>query len=392
MSRYFPTIDNLENRTVPTVDLLFDGMGNLQIIGQPDGDLEVNFTGIDTFNVVDGGTTITTNPIEISGSLSIRTQGPAADNIFIILDGNLLTGNLSVETESGSDSISFNEDPLMNVTSGTILGNVSLNGMSFVNIVNLGIGGNLSIREAKNFAADVVLSDSSVGSNVTLSTGNESDSLEMNGTFIGSNVNIRMGNFDNGFTVDDASAIGGSVNYIGGSGQDNVQLEGIIGGNVSVRLGVSDQVFNSFILTGTIGRNLTVFGGASDDTVEIGDSAFVMGDPRTIIGGNVYINLSHSDPLGFNSLDVFEGATIGGSSLTYIGGVGDDVVDLDGEFNRTRIYASLGLSGIMADEFELGANLSGQLSYLYIDFGFGPNLFTNNFGLFTFPAVLRNLP
>jgi hypothetical protein len=97
---------------------------------------------------------------------------------------------------------------------------------------------------------------------------------------------------------------------------------------------------------------------------------------------NIYINFGEG-----TSLANFIG-TFGGSSITFIGGTGNDTLTFGMTGSRANFSANLG-----AGTDSLTLNAGASLSSLYVDFGPGVDTFTNNFGApFNFSARLTNLP
>lgn len=191
--------------------------------------------------------------------------------------------------------------------------------------------------------------------------------------------------------------VGGSAVFSLGSGSDMV---GTTGRNVSVTGNLSMIGVNSFTNTAalTVGGNLLF--DVSGETVA---SSFVDSSPVTTGGNFTYLGSNEADSIIFTtstniggnvSIDAKNGANtavlvniIGGSQVTYTGGDDVDVVT----YGMTGATPSLNLFfGPGDDTFTLqaGANVGASLN---LDFGPGQNTFNNNYGPFTFNALLRNL-
>ena len=373
-------LEQLESRDCPApLSFFFDGVGNLSIIGPTDPiiGLSINVAAPSTITVTDGGV-LALPATPISGNLTIRTMNVANDLIDINLDtGAFLPGGLLVDTGFGSDTVTVTgADPSSSVLGDVTFLNVNNSFLFTETFLDVTIGGNLSIlSRTENLEQSFALFNTFVGGNVRYQSGNNSpfgtDILSLNQTAFGGNLSAVFGNGLNSLVVGATTAIGGNLTYTGGNNLDDVIIDGIVGGSANIRL-ANSELGNALTFSGVVGGNFTMIGGSGND----GATVFV-----GTVGGNLYVNLGHGD----NNFD-FDGF-LGGRSFTYLGGIGIDNVSFGGFAQRARIYANLSLGD---DAFTL---FTTAINYVYIDFGFGNDLFTGPFGIpYTFPVILRNLP
>jgi hypothetical protein len=237
---------------------------------------------------------------------------------------------------------------------------------------DISVNGRLSdTNSTENINSFLNLSNTVIGSSVTYSGGTANDIIDFGSSTVGGNVSLTLNNGFNSFNLSGGAlgVIGGNVNISGGSGVDDITLDGIVGLSVSLNLGVGDNELQ--LSAGTvIGANLTMTSGLDDDAVILDG----------FIGGNVYLNLGSGD----NTVDLL--GTVGGSSFSYYGGLGVD-----------SITFAVGSSTPLARVFmQLGSNddvlnfAAADMASLYVDFGAGIDTIT---GILPFiPITLRNLP
>lgn len=380
--RFTPQVEQLEGRWVPTVDLLFDPAGNLTITGIPDGLITLTMTGTPfEYEIGDGGAG-NVGTFIVPGNITMNfTNSPLNDEIEIDLMADFMGGDLNISTGAGEDTVSF-----VMASGGTIPGNVTFQGVNSAFLDTLSIGGNVRMQTNENLFGDYDLFDTLVGGDLTIFSGNDLDNVSLSGaTFIGGSVYANTANDGASITIDDLVFIGRNLTVLGGSDDDTIFLDGVVGGNAYFNLGTAFTL-NTLNLDGIVAGNLTYLGGLADDSVLVGLGG--LGNPITI-GRNIYINAGDGfNEVTFGDSVALDPVTIGGT-ISYTGGVGIDSVTLDSdvELNRSRVYAQLGLGD---DEFTLS---TGNLGFLYVDFGFGTDTFNNNLlSPFTFRAYLRNLP
>ena len=344
-----------------------------------------------------------------TGNLTINLLDNSTPGLVVINDGGL-TGNLSINLGSG-DRFFFGGTFLSGT--GSIGGNVTVTAGAGDQDVLLGfnpigfgttpvsIGGSANIDLGTGIDFVIQFDDLFIGGSFTMRNVNDFLDAPDNGSLtmiVGGNLNfyVNQENLESELNLDDLLllSIGGNVTYFGGNDEDNLDITGngasFIGGSVYVNLGnamnlngVSDSQ-DVEIPDVIIGGNLTVIGGFN--VADPGVFDFVDTNAGTVIGGNVYIN---TGPNGLDVVNLF--GTIGGSSVRVITGIDNDSVTYAMTGNRVRVFTSMSLGN---DTFILGDGISNpSLGYLYVDFGFGADIFMNNFfGPYTFPVVLRNLP
>lgn len=379
-----PHLENLEQRDCPTVNIMIDAAGNFALSGIPDGPIELQMTADNAFDVTDNGVPV--GSFTAIANVSITTLGGLDDEITLFMDDGFgaysLSGNLTINTGVGSDSISIES----NFFGSSIDGNINIYGGNNFFLNSFGfdpifVGGNITINDQTEqeigryeFLANIGGNLSILGTPALPVIGN--DVQLFFGSTIGNDFFARFGNGNNTFTFDFETYIGRNMTILTGSGDDFVSFSGFAGGNLYYNAG-SAITGNTLNLEGFLAGNLTMLSqGFFDDFV------FWTGQ----VGGNAYFNLGSSGLLG-DVVDMFASAGLYGSSFTYLGGVGSDFVNLDGEFNHTRVYASLGAGD---DEFVMFSPLN--LSYLYVDFGIGNDSFGPPPGeIFTYYVYLRNL-
>ena len=370
-----PKIECLEQRDCPApLNFFFDSVGNLKITGSPAspglGGLEIISGPDGVIEVVDGGiTALPATPV--NGNIIVQVDN-GDDLILMDLTGGSLFGSVQVDMGQGDDEIEI-------FGAGTsIAGSVSLSKVNgFVLIEDVLIGGNVTINNAsENLLNDITLDLSFVGGNFSYTGGTARDVVTISETFVGGNAYLSMSNGVNSFSITGGltTAIGGTVQFVGGTNDDNIVVDGIIGRSLYVNssAGANSLDFNSGSI---LGGNLTVIGGFQNDSVDLGGVA-----GGGTIGGNVYLNLGGGD----NSFAL--NLTVGGSSLTYIGGINEDNITFDTSASTplARVYMQLGLDN---DSLTL---MSANMRYLYVDFGFGLDTFSGTLPFI--PVVLRNLP
>ena len=390
----FLNLESLEDRLTPAFDFFYNPAGDIWTVTQvqDDGDATVTVDAITNDLVIDDGAG---GPVTVGvalGSLTINLMDNSSGDLTVELD-EFLFGNVSINLGNGGD---FDGDGVRDLTlngaSNFIGGNLRMTGGTgdqsavISGNVALSVGGSTYIEFGLGDDSVTTDGDVSIGGNLTLvnvNQWNSSDTVTVGGSV---SMNVRLDNIFSAFdlVVGGATVIGGNFTYYGGNGEDNAFLSNdvIIGGSVNINLGndvlgVDDQEVD--MSGATIGGNVTIIGGTITGFENIDT------DINTVIGGNIYIN---TGTLGDTGDDVDLQGTIGGRSVTIITSINDDTVSYNMTGNNPRLFASLGLGD---DDFTLGADV--DLSYLYIDFGFGSDSYTTLFpGPYTFRVYLRNLP
>ncbi|MFO0845413.1 MAG: hypothetical protein U0797_24020 [Gemmataceae bacterium] len=366
-------LSRLEDRTTPSVSVTLVS-GTLTIRGDNlSNNLLVSEAAPGKFTVTNNTKTVGT----FSFSNLNVLMGNGADTVELKV-ATALTGNVTIQTGNGTDSVTTANSTLGSRVGGDVL-------------INLGLGGN---RPGVNYDQDVSWENVNIGGNLTVlgPTGNGAELVSLEATRIGKSVSVTniyqtgLGDPDdaaravtvgadlsvnnvqkntdsrtdtpftfggNGLTLNSGTAVNRHLNYTGGNGIDRVFLPAgtsgtpvTIGGNVTVNVG--GGVNNSLVLgTGSVGAdvggNLTFYGG-------VGIDRFIM-DSGSTVNGNVYLSLGEGnnqvfgDSIGLGVSGPFnpEGdATVGGS-VTVLLGNGDNFI---------------GTYGIDPSTLSVGGNLS----------------------------------
>ena len=387
-------LESLEERLTPAFDFFYNPAGDIWTVTQvqDDGDATITVDAITNDLVVDDGAG---GPVTVGvalGSLTINMMDNSDSDLVVVLD-ELLSGNVSINLGNGGDGADNNGVRNLDLTgaSNTVFGNFSVNGGTIVQDVELSTNAALSVGGSFNMnlglGSDTVTSASgvSVGGNMSFFNANDIN-IDDGGVTVGGNISIRItdngnANYDGNGGAGGMTIIGGNFTYTGGNGQDDIILTGgdIIGGSVNISLGNNLTTGNQGVNLNdaTIGGNVTIRGGTIDDDDVITSNA------GTTIGGSIYIN---TGTLGDDSVTLL--GTNGGRAVTIITGLGDDVIEYGMIGSNARLFASLSLGD---DSFTLNDNVT--LSYLYIDFGFGSDVYTSLYvGPYPFRVYLRNLP
>lgn len=367
-----PILESLEDRNCPSnLSFFFDGAGNLTITGNPDnvaGGLTVAVSAPNLVSVFDAfppaPADLVLGPVPVSGNLMVRTGG-LDDLVTVALNvGSSLNGNLMIDTGTGMDTAVILGTPGSTIGGDVWLSNI--NGMGNL-VASTGggpfvIGGSLRVNSAfENNDLFFNVSSVLVGRDVSILTGNGGDVITFGGATIGGSVSAQLGNAlsPQSFTLSNTS-VGGRLTYQGGNGDDEaVSLTGsTIGGSALVNLFGTFGI-NSFSFDGAsaIGGGLTLFGGSGTDQINTFAGT---------LAGNLFASLGGGD----NDLNL-TGSSLLGSSITYFGGAGtDDLTFAPTTAPLTRLFASLGAG---TDSFAL--DTSGLMS-LFIDFGADTDTFT----------------
>ena len=383
-------LEALEERLTPAFDFFYNPAGDIWTVTQvqDDGDATITVDAITNDLVVDDGAG---GPVTVGvalGSLTVHLMDNSSGDLTVQLD-EFLFGNVSIHLGNGGD---FDGDGNRNLDltgiSNTVLGNFSVTGGTSDQVVDLStlallsVGGSFNMNLGLGNDAVFATSGVSVGGSMSLFNVNFID-IDSAGATVGGNVSIRMTDNEPSFYNISAgvSVIGGNFTYTGGNSTDVVFLDGgdIIGGSVNIYVGndILGGLQGVALEGATIGGNLTFRGGTIDG------ADLVSSDVDTIIGGSIYVN---TGTLGDDIVTLL--GTNGGNAVSVITGLGDDVIDYGMIGANARLYASMSLGD---DTFILGDNVT--LSYLYIDFGFGSDIYTSLYvGPYPFRVYLRNLP
>ncbi len=249
----------------------------------------------------------------------------------------------------------------------------------------LTVGGNFVVDLADgNDMVDEDANDINVTGDLNFSGVNN---FQNNGTMtVGGNVSVdsTADTMDSVFDDDATMTIGGDFVYTGGDGRDEVLLNGLvggssIGGSATIDLGDNSVGGTQYVFLNmpgsAVGGSLTVRSNSAlnPDSVSM--------DPTATFGGDIEINLGG----GTNTTDML--GVFGGTSVTYRGGSGRDIV----AFGMTGNPATVNIVLYGGDDnFTLEAGASIAPTTLRVDFGGGDDMLVNNFGDFTFNATLLN--
>lgn len=190
---------------------------------------------------------------------------------------------------------------------------------------------------------------------------------------------------DSLFSSNGSMFVGSTFTYLGGDGQDVVNLNGVGASGTEITkpalidLGDSiDGLPQTVELDGplvTFGSTLTInsTNASSTDEVSFGTGGTFNGD--------ISVNLGD----GENTTDLL--GVFGGTNITYTGGQNVDRL----VYGMTGTPANLNVSlGLGDDLFQILAG-SAIASPLVVDFGGGNDTFINDYGVFDFDASLMNL-
>jgi hypothetical protein len=402
-------IESLENRVVPA-NVVFNS-GILTISSQV-GTLVTSTTSTNAeVSVVDNATNQTYNGVtainivgtssadticfradlsSFAGSLTISSKN--GDDV-IDLSGRV-TSNVSVDTNSGNDTITFTNNNFdvfgnfkflagsgsntfdMNGRNFSVNnGNVTISDITFFSMGSgseFNIGGNVQISTNTGFDVnfDGFLFGCS-GDVIFTSNGSSDDSITLsNATYciIEQDLSINLGSGDNTvqwLTSGILSEIYGSFTYIGGSHEDSFELGGdeFIAGHVSIDLGDGDNTFTDALYTQY--RSLSIMSGHGDDTI-------------SVLGLTpVDLFVSNGDGSDVTNIETF---MISSGLFTYWAGDGTDVLNIDCPYSGIRtinIDAIFGNGNQTLNLLGSGWTLTGSLIGTGGTYTFNPGIVTD---------------
>lgn len=336
-------------------------------------------TGIDwQFFTADGGAA----PLNHSETLVVNMVSNTGNRLSMDLDNPVLAF-ITLNVGDGDRVVDFigdSNNPLRDININGNLGDqfvqLSQNaGLAVASLrVNLGEGFDTVDDNFNN----LMLSEDMVFSGINL--------FEHDGVVsIGRNVFIdtlaEVG--ENVWATNNQLFVAGTFNYDGGSGRDELRLNGTGGTTLTqaVDIDLGDNVFGgtqSTLLNGPstfLGSSLTVemAGATSPEVFEL--------TPAATISGNIFVDMGD----GENTASIT--GFLGGSEVTYSGGSGVDNVTFGTTGNAARFTATL-FDG--DDVFTLLAG-SSIASPFVVNFGDNNDTFINNYGPFDFDAELIGL-
>ena len=271
-----------------------------------------------------------------------------------------LAGSLTVDGGDGANSLTATN--LTVAKSFSIKNGTNAAGTDSTNLVDLNVGGGLTIANGNGTTSSVIRRDtagqSTVGGNVSVTNGDGTDNVFLNDLNVGGNVTVRNGKAAAGgnagttqiYNVVNRSArsvirgsvtvsyldgivggeglfdadIGGNVNFSYGAGGGRLLFDGaqtglplVVRGNVMVTgagvVRVQIGMFNAQVGS-VFGKNFTVRSGAAADIIEFS---------RLTVNGTTTLSLGD----GANSVTIDDSLFAGGFNL--ITGSGADTVKLD---------------------------------------------------------------
>lgn len=293
------------------------------------GDIVVDNNGTaNSIRFTTGGSTSEIAPVN---NLDINLLGGTGNNLDVDWD-MAYTGDLRIDMGSSPRILSFTGD------SNSISNDLTVTAGSGDQTVNLATTTNLM-----------------VGGDVSIDLGLNNDSL----TDSGNDVNV-----------------GGDFTITGGNNYTNSGTM-TVGGNLFINNAFETQA-SMFEDTGVMNvtGNFDYAGNSADDSVIL-DSL----NAGATIGGDINVNLSSG-----NNTALLLNNSVGGTSVTYSGGGGNDLVELG--LAGGPIDANVILGG-GDDTFEIKAGV--PMNSLFANFGTGNDTFINGNGPFNYPATLLGL-
>lgn len=268
---------------------------------------------------------------------SIRPKLEGLEDRWVPATIRLVAGNLFVSNQVGP----------LTVETTAVSGQVKVTDNAKSVVLN-GVGSLIAITGTNlankiNFVADIAGGNKQFPGNLLINSGNGADTVDLTGR-VGGNVTLLTGLGADTVTSTGPVSIGGSLTYADSFGLNTIDLNGqdyTIGGNLNLygvgtftmsgagklqvggaaTLTATQSVANplTVILDGTevtVGRSLTITGGAVNDTVVV--------PAMMSVGGNLSINLRGGDNT-FVLTPTAGGSGVNGS-LYYSGNGGSDTV------------------------------------------------------------------
>jgi hypothetical protein len=399
-------LEQLEDRLVPSLTMQFCS-GTLYVSGLPTGNVLLTETSANTFQVLDGTTTLGSHSRVSNIDLDLTNHQGKSVNVN--LNGHTLSGNLCINEGEGDTSgdIGF----LTGVSGGRIGGSLLVwggggeevfspgllaSGVSGVNPTpgSLSVGGDIIFNAGTNNApTEFNVLDTGV------LYGASSPSVRVTGNIfttavaylgIGSNTTVAksVSLTDPGEQAQPGVMIAGTIGHnltvSSGDGGTAVNLIGAtIGGNVRFDLGDGDNTFDLDSAT-TVGGYARITGGAGADdisiegtvkgnlTVDLGDGTNTFSFTGTTLG-NLKVLAGDGDNTITTADPVLGAGTVGGN-LTILVGDGNNFVTLGNAPGKTLFWTS----GDGSNNVTLGAlaSVGGQFWHVHMTFGTGSDTVT----------------
>ena len=237
--------------------------------------------------------------------------------------------------------------------------------------------------EAPLLASSSLQFNGAIGDDLYIKLGNSAGDTVTVGGLVGGDMSVKAGSNGKTITLTPTAGVGGDFKAELGNGVAGVNIVSITGGariagDVKVKLGN----------TGNAGGNIADLSGALiGGSVEVGsgaDGATYLSTKKTFIGGSVDIDFG----TGNNSATV--SGTVGGHTISYSGGSGNDTVLIDAT-SFAKIYVTF-------EAAPTGTTKNVTLGVLpksaYIDFGPGSGTKTLNLTgtatPVTYPLTVKN--
>lgn len=366
--------ESLETRRMLAFSFGFDGATLTLTQTTDDGGIIVDNNGTgDAFRTTDGSGTV---EYSAATNLVVNLLDGTGNQLDFNLD-NAHTGDVELNLGDGNRLVNFDG------TSNSIGGSLAVNsgtenqGIELAKSANFSVSGSASFNLGLDFdtvdedAFDIDAGDwNMVGVN----------RFENNGTMTVSNVmfDVSADNSSGEFDNDSVMNISGDFTYLGGDQFDTLNTNATFNltGNYDADVGDGGSNFNINNPNVSIGGTVSL-AAAGDGSID---------DLNTVTGAEFGGNWTVDLGAGTNNLDFF--GTFNGDEISYTGGSGVDTVNYDFSGNPAEVVIDLGQGD---DDFTLGPNASISPTTLSVDFGLNNDSFTNNFGAFTFDALLSGL-
>ena len=292
--------------------------------------------GAKTFTVGSANQKFTT----VDGSFSIVSNGDTNSITIDALKAGNVLGSLSISAPTGNATITLASLSGDTVTNGDV--SIDTGDLNTANTVSIGSGhslsvsGNVSVHTGAG--SDSVSLDSLTANGLNVNTGAGSDSVNVAqsaGVTIHGDTFLQGGAGSKTILVGSASnpvSVDGNLNITTGSGNDSVTLNFLTVGAVKGNLTVSTDLGDDTVKLATTGDVVVPHGSATIDTGDATtiDSVTVGTTHSVTISGDLAIHTgSGDDAVILDSLTV--GSTFG--SLTINTGVGDDTITIAGSAN-----------------------------------------------------------
>jgi len=328
------------------------GAGNDSITAAATGTLSV--TDSVAITLGSGPKSIALGSTAIGDDLNINTKNGTEAIALGAAPGQTFTvaGNVDIDTGTGNNTLTMG---FVGIGTAAVSGNLNADGMTFFSLgAGSSVAGNVSLDAETKPMTYTFNNGSSVGGDVSVKNeGNiplGTSSLSFNGTIgddlrvtlgntagdtinvsgsVGDDMTVNAGTHGKTITLTSTATVGGDFRAVLGNGVTAANFVSITGGaqvgrNVYVKLGnTSNAGGNLLDLSGAqIGGSVNACGGAGADSY-LSTSAADTANGPTFIGGSVDIDFG----AGPNSAII--SGTVGGRSIEYEGGIGNDTVTID---------------------------------------------------------------